>query len=90
MIEHDPNSKMPVTFYEQGDLEQTRVVGHVIRSKMAENISTIFSLSNLFAFCAKNQKRNGWNKLLQSLKENSSWKLFCHRNTREKTKDFQS
>ena len=36
----------PVTVYERGDLERTRVAGHVARLKM-ETIRTIFSHSNL-------------------------------------------
>ena len=42
----------PVTVYERGDLERTRVAGHVARLKM-ENIRTIFSHSNLSVFVQK-------------------------------------
>ena len=44
-----------------------------------------------FHICAKNKKINEWNKLLSgSLKENSSWKLFCYQNYLENATDFQS
>ena len=34
-----------------------------------------------FRICSKNYKISEWIVLLQSLKENSSWNLLCHRNT---------
>ena len=37
---------MPVVFYEQGDVERTRLAGHMTRFKMAEDFCTIFSLKN--------------------------------------------
>ena len=43
-------------FYELGDLAQTRLLGHMTRFKMAENICTIFSHSNLSAFVHKKKE----------------------------------
>ena len=70
----------------------TRLAGHVnkIQDGAAKKIFMIFSLSNLSAFVQKKQKISEWIVLLQSLKENPSWNLLCHQNTRENTTDFQS
>ena len=49
-----------VAFYERGDLARTRLLGHVTRFKMAENICTIFSHSNLSVFVQKKKKEDKW------------------------------
>ena len=64
-------------------LEQARIAGNVTRPKTTENncMHNLFS-SNFFCICTK-KKINECIKPLQSLKEDSSCKLFCHGNIRE-------
>ena len=52
-----------------------------------EYLHNLFS-SKSFHICAKKQKIYEWIELLHNLKENSSWKSFCHQNTQEKCNRF--
>ena len=53
-----------------------------------EYFHDLFSFKS-FHICSRNQKIIEWIVLLQSLKEDPSWNLLCHWNTRENATDFQ-
>ena len=86
---------MPVAFHEQGDCNELIFLAMWQDSRWwRSTIERIFAQSFLFqifqfCICAKNQKIIEWIKLIQSLKEGSSWKLICHWKSRENTTDFQ-
>ena len=88
LLLHDqtwPFAQRLLHFYERGGLELDLLPRDKIQDGAAKKICTIFSLSNLSAFV---QKTSEWIVLLQNLKENSSWNLLCHRNTREMQQIF--
>ena len=82
------------TVFERGDLERAR---HSLatwqdsrwRRIFARIRSYLFS-SKSFHICAKKPQDIWVDRTFQSLKENSSWKSFCHQNTHENATDFQS
>ena len=80
-----------ITFFERGDLERTR---HSLATWQDSRWQRIFARSFLFQvfphLCKEATRYMSRSNLFQSLKENSSWKSFCYRNTHENATDFQS
>ena len=91
-IERDPFAQHLEHFYERGVLELDLLPCDKIQDGTVKEVCSnddLFSFKS-FRICSKNQKIIGWMVLLQSLKENSSLNLLCHRNTGENATDFQS